>query len=142
MQAIPRKNNRYKVKDTFVAPEGYYIAEFDFSQAEVRVMAHYTRDPALLRIINDQLNMHDVVSEEQNLPRDVAKRLNFSAQYGIGAAAFSKKYGVLTGRQSQVPEDVPRWISRHAPLVQRLRPARSQKRVPAHVHRARTPFRR
>lgn len=93
LQAVPRGSNEYKVKDVFVAPEGWDIVEWDLSQAEIRVMAHYTRDPKLLEIIEKGLNMHDVVAREQELERDVAKRLNFSAQYGIGAAKFSETYG-------------------------------------------------
>ncbi len=93
MQAIPRGSNEYKVKDVFIARPGYHICEADFSQAEVRVMGHYTKDPMLLEIIESGVNMHDKVSEEQSLPRDVAKRLNFSAQYGIGAPTFAKTYG-------------------------------------------------
>ncbi len=93
LQAIPRYTKVYKVKDVMIARDGFEILEADFSQAEVRVMGHYTKDPMLLEIINKGLNMHDKVAEEQDLPRHVAKTLNFSAQYGIGAPTFSKTYG-------------------------------------------------
>lgn len=93
LQAVPRGTNVYKVKNVFVARPGYTFVEADLSQAEVRVMAHYTRDQKLIEILKTGVNMHDKVSQEQDLPRDVAKRLNFSAQYGIGAKKFSETYG-------------------------------------------------
>jgi DNA polymerase-1 len=56
-------------------------------------MCHYTKDPKLMAIIEQGLNMHDVVAKEMNVPRQIAKNLNLSAQYGIGAPKFAKMYG-------------------------------------------------
>jgi len=97
LQAVPRQAGPnhpfFGVKECLIAPEGYWFVELDLSQAEVRVMCHYTKDPNLTDIIVNGLNMHTVVAEKMGIDRDTAKRLNFSAQYGIGAPAFAKTYG-------------------------------------------------
>jgi DNA polymerase-1 len=96
LQAIPRKGERYRVKEVFVARPGYRFVELDLQQAEISVLAHYTQDPELLRALSEGINLHDMVSRAQNLPRHTAKQLNFSAQYGIGAEKFGKTYGYST----------------------------------------------
>jgi DNA polymerase-1 len=104
LQGVPRSvddiiSPYYGVKRLFNAPAGYEIIEIDLAQAEIVLMAHYSRDPKLLEILAKGLSMHDVVAAEQGVPRRVAKALNFSAQYGIGEIAFAKTYG-YTRKQS------------------------------------------
>lgn len=98
LQGIPRAvddeaSPYFGVKRLFAAPEGQVFIEFDYAQAEIVVMAHYSRDPTLLDILSQGLSMHDVVAERQGVPRPIAKALNFSAQYGIGAPKFAENYG-------------------------------------------------
>lgn len=105
LQGIPRalddiESPYYGVKRLFIAPPGYKIIELDYSQAEIVLMAHYSRDPKLLEILEQGLSMHDVVAAEQGVPRPVAKALNFSAQYGIGAPKFAENYGFSLGQAS------------------------------------------
>ena len=102
LQGIPKaveddSSPYWGVKRLFSAPEGMEFVELDYSQAEIVVMAHYSRDPNLLRILEQGLSMHDVVAREQGIPRPVAKALNFSAQYGIGAPKFAENYGFSLG---------------------------------------------
>lgn len=92
---IPREGREhFQVKDCFIAAPGRQLIEADVSQAEIRACAHYTRDPALLEIICKGLNMHDKVKSDLGVPRHVAKQLNLSSQYGIGAKRFSENYGM------------------------------------------------
>lgn len=81
-------------KTMFRAPEGWWMAELDYSQAEIRLAAHYSQDPELLRVVHDGVNMHDLVSERLGIDRHRAKQINFSAQYGIGPRTFAEKFGV------------------------------------------------
>ena len=94
LQSIPRYNEVYKVKDCFVAPEGYELVEGDYSQAEIRVATHYAQDEAMREVILSGLNMHDVVAKQLGVPRFVAKTMNFSVIYGIGPRTYSKTYNV------------------------------------------------
>lgn len=95
IQGVPRETDKYKVKDVFMAPDpDDLLVEMDYSQAELRLAAHYSRDVKLTEIIMSGVNMHDVVSEELNMDRSDAKRVNFSAWYGIGPLKYSQNYGV------------------------------------------------
>lgn len=97
LQALPREiepGTAYVgVKQIIIPPPGYVFLELDLSQAEIRVMAHYTHDEQLLEILNKGLNMHTVVAESMGIDRHIAKQLNLSAQYGIGAKTFGETYG-------------------------------------------------
>lgn len=94
LQAVPRYNDRQPVKDLFVAREGYTMAEVDLAQAELRVMAYFAPVPEMLSIFEQGRDLHTETAEAFGLPRDVAKRINLSAVYGIGARTFAEKYGV------------------------------------------------
>jgi DNA polymerase-1 len=85
LQAVPRETETYKVKDVFVARPGYVLMEGDLSQAEIRLASHYGKELEMKRIVMAGLDMHTTVSNDLKIPRDAAKRINFSVIYGIGA---------------------------------------------------------
>jgi DNA polymerase-1 len=113
LQQVPKKGERYPVKQVFVARPGYKLVEIDLAQAEICVRAHYAPDTSLLRTINEGLSLHDLVAEDTGLPRPTAKALNLSAQYGIGAPTFSKRYGFTVAESrdylSQYRKQFPKW---------------------------------
>jgi len=89
LQGLPKGKSQYKVRDLIIAPEGYKIVAFDWSQAELRLLAHYTQEPFLLNAFQNGENIHTQTANELDLPRDLAKRINFSVVYGIGARGLS-----------------------------------------------------
>ena len=97
MQAIPRETEEGSayadIKHTIVAPEGYHLYELDLAQAEICVFGHYSKDPFTLEVLESGQSMHDLVAARLNVPRAVAKGLNFSVQYGMGAEKFAEKFG-------------------------------------------------
>lgn len=94
LQAVPRYNDRQPIKDLFVARDGHYLMEFDLSQAELRVVGYFARVPLMLKIFEEGTDLHTETAKAFGLPRDVAKRVNLSAVFGIGAQAFANKYKV------------------------------------------------
>lgn len=92
IQAVPGPNSQagalyphiYKIKDVFPVDDGYEMFEADYSLAEVRVGAHYAKAKALIDKLNRGVDIHGETAKEAGMPRPAAKRLNFSAQYGIG----------------------------------------------------------
>jgi DNA polymerase-1 len=92
LQQIPRESDTYRVKELFIARPGYMLAELDYSQAELRIAAHYSKDKKLTEILLAGADMHQVVAEEMNVPRAIAKNMNFSAWYGIGYKTFARNY--------------------------------------------------
>lgn len=89
MQSVPVRDDIYKVKDVFVADEGYELVEADYSQAEVRWATYYAQESTMAEKLLRNGDIHGETSTEIGIPRDAAKRLNFSVIYGIGAETLS-----------------------------------------------------
>ena len=104
LQNIPiRTHEGRRVREAFVAPAGSVIASADYSQIELRIMAHISGDAALLRAFHDGLDVHrataaevfgvalDQVSSEQ---RRYAKVINFGLIYGMSAFGLARNLGI------------------------------------------------
>ncbi len=104
LQNIPiRTAEGRKVREAFVAPAGSVIASADYSQIELRIMAHLSGDEALLRAFHDGLDVHkataaevfgltpEQVSSEQ---RRYAKTINFGLIYGMSAFGLAKALSI------------------------------------------------
>jgi len=104
LQNIPiRTAEGRRVREAFVAPEGRLIASADYSQIELRIMAHLSEDPALIRAFQDGLDVHrataaeifnvgvDQVTGEQ---RRYAKVINFGLIYGMSAFGLARNLGI------------------------------------------------
>jgi len=104
LQNIPiRTAEGRRVREAFVAAPGHVIASADYSQIELRIMAHLSDDPALLSAFHDGLDVHrataaevfsvpvDQVSSEQ---RRYAKTINFGLIYGMSAFGLAKSLGI------------------------------------------------
>jgi DNA polymerase-1 len=101
LQNIPiRTEEGRKIRQAFVAPEGYRIVAADYSQIELRIMAHLSEDKGLLEAFRDNLDVHsataaevfgvelDAVSSEQ---RRKAKAINFGLIYGMSAFGLARQ---------------------------------------------------
>jgi DNA polymerase-1 len=106
LQNIPvRTPEGRRVREAFVAPAGSVIASADYSQIELRIMAHLSGDEALLRAFTDGLDVHkataaevfsvalDEVSSEQ---RRYAKVINFGLIYGMSSFGLARNLGIET----------------------------------------------
>ena len=100
LQNIPiRTEVGREVRRAFVAPEGYLLLAVDYSQIELRVMAHISQDETLISAFHQGLDIHrataatvngidpDEVTYEQ---RSFAKRVNFGLMYGMGAFRLAR----------------------------------------------------
>jgi len=106
LQNIPiRTVEGRRVREAFVAPAGSVIASADYSQIELRIMAHISGDEALLRAFTEGLDVHrataaevfgvalDQVSSEQ---RRYAKVINFGLIYGMSSFGLARNLGIET----------------------------------------------
>ena len=106
LQNIPVKTAEgRRVREAFVAPAGSVIASADYSQIELRIMAHISEDTALLKAFTDGIDVHrataaevfgvavDEVSSEQ---RRYAKVINFGLIYGMSSFGLAKNLGIET----------------------------------------------
>src|SRR5690606_27773383 len=103
LQNIPiRTEDGRRIRKAFVAPEGRRIVACDYSQIELRIMAHLSEDPALLGAFASGADIHKATAAEvfgksidQVAPdeRRAAKAINFGLMYGMGAFGLAKQLG-------------------------------------------------
>ena len=84
LQAVAKATQVFKVKDVFTAREGMTMIQADYKQAEMRLVTHYTKDPVMRDLIESDADLHTATAEMLEIPRNAAKRINFSVIYGIG----------------------------------------------------------
>lgn len=107
LQNIPVRGEEGKdIRKAFVASEGCYLVSADYSQIELRVFAHYSRDPAFIRAFQENEDIHARtaseilgVAAETITPemRRIAKAINFGIIYGMGAQKLSDELGISLG---------------------------------------------
>ncbi|NNE38878.1 MAG: DNA polymerase I, partial [Gammaproteobacteria bacterium] len=104
LQNIPIKTEEgRKIRQAFIAPPGYVIAAADYSQIELRIMAHLSQDETLLDAFSKNEDVHrttasdifgcaiDEVSVDQ---RRAAKAINFGLMYGMSPFGLSRQLGI------------------------------------------------
>lgn len=94
LQAVAKSTEVFKVKDVFTARSGYLMIQADYKQAEMRLVTHYTKDPLMKELIENDADLHSETANRLGIPRQAAKRLNFSVIYGIGAKHLSESLRV------------------------------------------------
>ena len=70
------------------------MIQSDYKQAEMRLVTHYTKDPLMKELIESDADLHSETANRLGIPRQAAKRLNFSVIYGIGAKHLSESLRV------------------------------------------------
>ena len=103
LQNIPVKNQEGRqIRKAFIAPEGCRILSLDYSQIELRIMAHLSADETLVRAFKQGQDIHkatasEVFSVDVNHVtaemRRQAKAINFGLMYGMSAFGLSKQLG-------------------------------------------------
>lgn len=90
LQAVAKATEVFKVKDVFTARPGMVMIQADYKQAEMRLVTHYTGDATMRELIESGADLHSATAELLGIPRNAAKRLNFSVIYGIGAKKLAE----------------------------------------------------
>ena len=94
LQAVAKSTEVFKVKDVFTARPGFLMIQADYKQAEMRLVTHYTKDKLMKELIENDADLHSETANRLGIPRQAAKRLNFSVIYGIGARHLSESLRV------------------------------------------------
>ena len=107
LQNIPiRSEEGRRIRTAFIAPPGRKLVACDYSQIELRIMAHLSQDPALLRAFAEGADIHRAtaaevfgkpIAEVSGNERRAAKAINFGLIYGMGAFGLAKQLGVGRG---------------------------------------------
>lgn len=95
LQNLPRPGeDEFRIRDAFVATPGYILIDVDESQLELRLMAHRSGDPLMLRVYNEGLDIHAMTAEKVHCSRQEAKPINFGLIYGMSPKALSETLGI------------------------------------------------
>ena len=140
LQNIPiRTPEGRRVREAFVAPAGSVIASADYSQIELRIMAHISGDEALLNAFHHGLDVHrataaevfglavDQVSSEQ---RRYAKVINFGLIYGMSAYGLARNLGI---DNTAAKNYIERYFARFAGVKRYMDDTRAQAKARGYV---------
>ncbi len=104
LQNIPvRTAEGRRIREAFIAPPGHVLVSADYSQIELRIMAHLSEDPALLKAFHEGQDIHRATAGEifGVPPSDVTidqrryiKAVNFGLIYGMGAFGLAQQLGI------------------------------------------------
>ena len=92
-----------RIREAFVAPEGCLIMACDYSQIELRIMAHLSGDAGLLKAFHDNVDVHQATASEvfetpydaiDSDQRRAAKAINFGLMYGMSAFGLARQLNI------------------------------------------------
>lgn len=120
LQNIPvRTEEGRRIRQAFIAPEGWQVMAADYSQIELRIMAHLSGDEGLLRAFQEGGDIHRATAAEvfglepeavTNNQRRAAKAINFGLMYGMSAFGLARQLGIDRGEASDY---MARYFSRY-----------------------------
>ena len=120
LQNIPiRTEEGRRIRQAFIAPEGYRIVAADYSQIELRIMAHLSSDAGLLKAFNEGQDVHRATASEvfevgleevSGEQRRKAKAINFGLIYGMSAFGLGKQLHI--GR-NEAQQYIDRYFDRY-----------------------------
>jgi len=109
LQNIPvRSTLGRSVREAFVAKEGYKLVSIDYSQIELRLLAHFSKDAALMDAFNNGVDIHLATAvklfgeEEAKEKRSYAKSVNFGLLYGMGPKKLSDELGIKSSEAKEI----------------------------------------
>lgn len=120
LQNIPvRTKMGRKIRKSFISEEGWFLVSVDYSQIDLRVLAHFSKDRNLKSAFYNGEDIHtQTASEIFNIPvsevtadlRKLAKSINFGIVYGMSPYALSQELGIS---QSQARDYIKRYFTKY-----------------------------
>jgi DNA polymerase-1 len=101
LQNIPvRTSAGREIRQAFIAQDGCKLISIDYSQIELRLLAHFSKDTALVQAFKEGLDIHTQTAvkifgeEEAASKRNIAKSINFGLLYGMGSRKLGETLGI------------------------------------------------
>ena len=143
LQNIPvRTPEGRRIRQAFIAPKGYVLLSADYSQIELRIMAHLSGDEGLRRAFADDGDIHRATAAEvfDTRPEKVtadqrraAKAINFGLIYGMSAFGLARQLGI---ERQAAQEYVARYFGRYPAVREYMDRTREQARSQGYVETA------
>lgn len=133
LQNIPiRSEEGRMIRKAFIAPDNHILMAADYSQIELRIMAHLSQDPNLLNAFNKELDIHAATASEifetpltkvSSDQRRRAKAVNFGLIYGMSAFGLAKQLGV---DRDEAQAYIDRYFQRYPGVLDYMERTRKQ----------------
>jgi DNA polymerase-1 len=143
LQNIPvRTEEGRRIREAFIAPPGHVLVSADYSQIELRIMAHLSGDQALVRAFLAGEDIHRATageifgvkpSEVTSDQRRYIKAVNFGLIYGMGAFGLAQQLGIERGAAQQF---IDRYFQRYPGVAEYMQKTREQAREQGYVETA------
>ena len=140
LQNIPiRTAEGRRIRQAFVAPDGHVLLAADYSQIELRIMAHLSGDEGLLRAFASDLDIHQATAAEVfGAPLDAvtsdqrrsAKAINFGLIYGMSAFGLAKQLGIP---RNAAQEYIDLYFARYPGVKRYMEETRAQAKAQGYV---------
>ena len=140
LQNIPvRTDEGRRIREAFVAPPGHVLVSADYSQIELRIMAHLSGDAALVRAFHAGEDIHRATaaevfgvapSEVTGDQRRMIKAVNFGLIYGMGAFGLAQQLGIERGAAQQF---IDRYFQRYPGVAEYMQRTRELAREQGYV---------
>jgi DNA polymerase-1 len=140
LQNIPiRTAEGRRIREAFIAPQGHYIISADYSQIELRIMAHISKDKGLLKAFAQGADIHrataaevfgvslDAVDSEQ---RRYAKIINFGLIYGMSEFGLALQMGI---ERSAARAFMDRYFARYPGVADYMQCTREEAKITGYV---------
>jgi len=135
LQNIPvRSPEGQRIRQAFIAPEGQVVLSADYSQIELRIMAHLSGDAGLLKAFAEGRDIHRATAAEvfglpldavTDLQRRAAKAINFGLIYGMSAFGLARQLGIP---RAEAQAYVDRYFARYPGVRRYMEEAREKAR--------------
>jgi DNA polymerase-1 len=110
LQNIPaRGDSGSRVRSLFSAPKGYSFLDADYSQLELRICAHYSQDPNLVKTFIEGGDPHQLTADLCGVDRSTGKTLNFGVLYGSGPKTMADTVE-KSGKPRPTEETTKKWL--------------------------------
>ena len=140
LQNIPiRSTEGRRIRQAFIAPEGYKLIAADYSQIELRIMAHLSADKGLLTAFSEGIDIHSATAAEvfevdvEQVTTDLrrsAKAINFGLIYGMSAFGLAQQLGLS---RSQAQSYIDLYFSRYPGVKNYMDSIREQAKEQGYV---------
>lgn len=140
LQNIPiRTKEGRRIREAFVAKEGTILLAADYSQVELRLMAHFSQDESMIKAFNEGKDIHAATAAEVfGIPLDkvtgeerrAAKAINFGLIYGMGAFGLAKQLGIS---RTQAQEYISLYFSRYTGVLNYMDQSKEKAKAQGYV---------
>lgn len=140
LQNIPaRTEEGRKIRQAFIAPSGYRLISADYSQIELRIIAHFSQDKGLLDAFAQGLDIHQATAAEVlKIPlaevtpdqRRSAKAVNFGLVYGMSAFGLARQLGI---EREEAKQYIDRYFMRYPGVKNYMESTRQQAKKQGYV---------